>query len=62
MKVPKKKIVSIIREILDEEGLVQVRRTDEGLIVVDVPGSDAKAVFDQAEAKDLLRKLQSLVD
>jgi hypothetical protein len=57
MKVSKTKIVKMIQEMLDTPGHVQVQKTEDGLIVVDVPGSDAKAVFTPEEALELLEKL-----
>tara|TARA_R110000824_G_C14768535_1_gene630629 strand:+ start:107 stop:295 length:189 start_codon:yes stop_codon:yes gene_type:complete len=57
MKVSKTKIVKMIQEMLDTPGHVQVQKTEDGLIVVDVPGSDAKAVFTSEEALELLDKL-----
>ena len=57
MKVSKTKIVKMIQEMLDTPGHVQVQKTEDGLIVVDVPGSDAKAVFTSEEALELLTKL-----
>ena len=57
MKVPKAKIVKMIQEMLDTPDHVQVTKTEDGLLVVDVPGSDAKAVFSQEEAKELVKKL-----
>ena len=57
MKVPKAKIVKMIQEMLDTPDHVQVTKTEDGLLVVNVPGSDAKAVFSQEEAKELVKKL-----
>ena len=57
MKVSKTKIVKMIQEMLDTPGHVQVTKTEDGLLVVDVPGSDAKAVFNEKEAKELVEKL-----
>jgi len=57
MKVPKAKIVKMIQEMLDTPGHVQVQKTEDGLLVVDVPGSDAKAVFSEEEARELVKKL-----
>jgi hypothetical protein len=57
MKVPKAKIVKMIQEMLDTPGHVQVQKTEDGLLVVDVPGSDAKAVFSEEAAGELVEKL-----
>ena len=57
MKVSKTKIVKMIQEMLDTPGHLQVQKTEDCLIVVDVPGSDAKAVFTSEEALELLDKL-----
>ena len=61
MKVSKAKIVKMIQEMLLEEDLVQVQKTLGGSIVIDVPGSDAKAVFNEEEARELLAKLKTMV-
>tara|TARA_R110002020_G_scaffold302832_2_gene518272 strand:- start:359 stop:547 length:189 start_codon:yes stop_codon:yes gene_type:complete len=57
MKVSKTKIVKMIQEMLDTPGHVQVQKTEDGLLVVDVPGTDAKAVFSEEEARELVKKL-----
>ncbi len=57
MKVSKTKIVKMIQEMLDTPGHVRVTKTEDGLLVVDVPGSDAKAVFSEEEARELVKKL-----
>jgi len=62
MKVPKTKIVKMIQEMLDTPGHVQVTKTEDGLIVVNVPGSDAKAVFSEEEARELVQKLAAALD
>ena len=60
MKVSKAKVVKMIQEMLLEEDLVQVQKR-AGSIVIDVPGSDAKAIFNEEEARELLAKLKTMV-
>ena len=62
MKVSKKKIVKIIREMLDEDSGVNVTKTEQGLVVIDDPGSDARAVFNQKQVLELIEKLTAALD
>ena len=59
MKVSKSKLLQIIKEdiadSLNEE--LEVERTSDDLLVLRLPGSDARGVLNKEQAIDLARKI-----